>query len=270
MIPQNLHTHTLWDDGSNGAEQMIRAAMAAGLSSIGLSAHCPMPFENDWECPRERLPAYMEQVYALREKYAGQIAVYMGIEWDAMAADADLTPFDYVIGSVHELPVDGHRSVDCDPETTMRYLSECFGGDADAAAEMFFAQYGAVAERAEVDIVGHFDLLTKYDEQYGFFRPDSPRYKKAALAAMEKLVAADKIFEVNTGAIGRGWRTTPYPSQPLLACLREMGGRVTISSDAHSTQGIVCAFDRAQELVRRCGFTEIWILDGKRFVHHEL
>ena len=266
MITQNLHTHTTWDDGKNTSEEMILAAVGAGLTSLGLSAHCPMAFDNDWECPADRLPAYIAEVRALARKYADTITVWMGLEWDAMAKDVDLSPFDYVIGSVHELPVDGHRSVDWAVEKTAAYLSECFGGDADAAAELFFAQYEKVAANERAQIVGHFDLITKFDEIGHFYDPSSPRYRAAAEKAMRLLDQADKIFEVNTGAIGRGCRTTPYPSAELLLRLHELGGRVTVSSDAHSADGIACAFDRAERLVRDCGFTEIWVFDGERFV----
>ena len=152
--------HSTWDDGKSTVEEMILASRDAGLASVGVSVHCPMPFENDWECPVERLPDYRAEVRALADKYAGSIRVYLGIEWDVSAAALDLSPYDYVIGSVHELPVDGHRSVDANAETTARFLAECFGGDADAAAEMYFAEMDKVAARPEVGIVGHFDLLT--------------------------------------------------------------------------------------------------------------
>lgn len=266
MIPQNLHMHSTWDDGKSTVEEMILASRDAGLASVGVSVHCPMPFENDWECPVERLPDYRAEVRALADKYAGSIKVYLGIEWDVSAAALDLSPYDYVIGSVHELPVDGHRSVDANAETTARFLAECFGGDADAAAEMYFAEMDKVAARPEVGIVGHFDLLTKFDEQRGFFNENSPRYRRAAERAMEKLVAAGKIFEVNTGAISRGYRTTPYPSAQWLRLLREMGGRVTVSADAHHKSGVTCAFDLAERMVREAGFTEIWVLEGKKSV----
>lgn len=270
MITQNLHAHTTWDDGKDSAEAMILAAIGAGLTSIGLSAHCPLPFDNDWECPADRLPAYIAEVRALARKYAGKIDVYMGLEWDAMAEGIDLTPFDYVIGSVHELPVDGHRSVDWAAEKTAAYLRDCFGGDADAAAEMFYAQYGKVAANPQVQIVGHFDLITKFDEIGHFFDPQSPRYRAAAAAAMEALVRAGKIFEINTGAIGRGYRTSPYPSAELLSRLHALGGRVTISSDAHSVSGVACAFDQAQRLAKDAGFAQIWVFDGKEFVPERL
>lgn len=266
MITQNLHMHSTWDDGKSTVEEMILASRDAGLTSVGVSVHCPMPFANDWECPKERLPEYIAEVRRMKEKYAGVIDVYLGIEWDATAEDIDLSPYDYVIGSVHQLPLPSFPSVDWCAEATEKFLLEHFAGDADAAAEMYFAEYDKIAAQPRAQIVGHFDLLTKFDEPKPFFDPSSARYQKAAHAAMEKLVKAGKIFEVNTGAISRGYRTTPYPSRELLVQLREIGGKVTVSADAHHTGGVACAFDRAERLIKDCGFTEIWVLEGKAFV----
>ena len=260
--------HSTWDDGQCSIEEMILASKAAGLKSVGFSVHCPMPFENTWECPLEKLPDYIAEVQALKAKYAGAIDVYLGIEWDTTAQDLDLSLYDYVIGSVHEIPVPGGgtRSADANLETTRAYIRDCFGGDADAAAESYFAELAKVAQKPEVDIIGHFDLLTKFDEPVPFFDENSPRYQRAARAAMEKLVKAGKIFEVNTGAISRGYRTTPYPSAQWLKLLHEMGGKVTVSADAHHTLGVTCAFDLAEQMVKEAGFEEIWVLEGREFV----
>lgn len=268
MISQNLHMHSTWDDGSCSVEEMILASKAAGLASVGLSVHCPMPFENSWECPKERIPDYIAEVRALQAKYAGVIDVYLGVEWDATAQDLDLSPYDYVIGSVHEIPVPGGgtRSADANPQTTQAYIRDCFDGDADAAAEAYFGELDKVAQKKEAAIVGHFDLLTKFDETHHFFDENSTRYRAAARKAMESLVKAGKIFEVNTGAISRGYRTMPYPSAQWLKLLHEMGSRVTVSADAHHTSGVTCAFDLAEQMIRDAGFTEIWILRGSEFV----
>jgi len=260
--------HSTWDDGKCSVEEMILASKAAGLTSVGFSVHGPMPFENSWECPAKKLPDYIAEVRALSGKYAGQIDVYCGIEWDTTAAGLDLSAFDYVIGSVHEVPVPGGGtcSADASAETTEAYIRECFGGDADAAAEAYFAELMKAAERPEVDIVGHFDLITKFDEPKPFFNAQSPRYQAAARVAMEALVKAGKIFEVNTGAISRGYRTAPYPSMALLAQLKDMGGRVTVSADAHHVSGVACAFDKAEKMIKEAGFREIWILQNEKFV----
>jgi len=266
MITQNLHMHSTWDDGKNSIEEMILASKAAGLTSVGVSLHGPMPFETSWGCPAEKVPAYIAEVRALQQKYAGEIDVYLGIEWDVTAEDIDLKPYDYVIGSVHHVPAEGFPGVDSNPETTEKYIRELYAGDADAAAEAYFGELEKVAARPEVGIVGHLDLITKFDEIGHFFNPKSPRYRKAALAAMEKLIAAGKIFEVNAGAPSRGYRTTPYPSKELLAKLHEMGAKVTVSADAHHVSGVTCAFDVAEKMVKDAGFEEIWVLQGKKFV----
>ena len=268
MISQNLHMHSTWDDGKCAIEEMILASKAAGLASVGFSVHGPMPFENSWECPKEKLPDYIAEVRAMKAKYAGAIDVYLGIEWDATMPEMDLSPYDNVIGSVHEIPdpMGGTRSGDADTETTAKFLSVSYGGDADAAAEAFFAEYDKVADKPEAAIVGHFDLLTKFDETHYFFDENSPRYRAAAERAMKKLVSAGKIFEVNTGAISRGYRTSPYPSMQWLKLLRSLGGRVTVSADAHHTSGVTCAFDLAEKMVKDAGFEEIWILQDDKFV----
>ena len=264
MICQNLHTHTTWDDGKNTAREMIEAALAAGMTAVGISVHSPTEPEDGWSLPAEKLPDYRWEMAALAREYAGRIRVYCGVEWDVTSSIA-LAPFDYVIGSVHYLPIEGHPTVDDSEAVTERFLSEVFHGDADAAAAMYFGELERVAREPEVDIVGHFDLLTKFDERRHFFNPDSPAYRRSAEQAMEALVAAGKIFEVNTGAISRGYRKAPYPSRALLTRLCQMGGHVTVSADAHAASGIACAFDEAEALLRACGFREIYALGESGF-----
>mgnify|MGYP001183478611 CR=1 FL=1 len=266
MITQNLHTHSVRDDGRNKLEDMVRAAISAGLTSVGFSGHSPLPFPNDWTIPAEYLADYRAEVQRLKKAYAGQIDVYCGLEWDLLS-EMPSAEYDYIIGSIHHIPIAGSViNVDHSPEATWRYLGEQFGGNADAAAKMYFAQYAVLAAIEKVDIIGHFDLITKFDEQYHFFLTDSPVYRSAAMEALETLVKADKIFEINTGAISRGCRTTPYPSRELIEAVHMLGGRITISSDAHSADAIVCAFDQAERLALDCGFREIWEFDGKTFV----
>ena len=270
MILQNLHTHSVWDDGRDTLEDMVRAAIATGLTSVGFSGHGPLPFPNGWAIPQERLAGYRAEVLRLKKAYAGQIDVYCGLEWDLLCAPPP-EEFDYIIGSIHHIPMaDSIVNVDCSPEETKRYLKTYFGGDPDAAAQAYFAQYAALAAVEAVDIVGHFDLITKFDEQCGFFNADSPAYRAAAAGALKTLVDADKIFEINTGAISRGFRTTPYPSAELLRIIRSLGGRVTITSDAHSTSGVACSFHEAEQLARDCGFRELWRLDEAKFVADRL
>ena len=178
-----------------------------------------------------------------------------------------LDGYDYVIGSIHFVQA-GERSscVDNTPQMTKEYIRDLFDGSADAAAEAYFAQYASLAKAAKVDIVGHFDLLTKFDETDQFYNADSPRFRAAALGAMDALVAADKIFEINTGAIARGYRKTPYPSRALLLELARRKAKITVSADAHAASDVAFGFAEAEALAINCGFTEVWQFDGRGFV----
>jgi len=187
MFRQNLHAHSTYDDGKSTLREMIETSMAAGLTSVGISVHSPLPYENEWGVRGEKLDAYLDEMRALRQEYAGRIEVFTGIEWDIMTV-TDLSRFDYAIGSVHHLPLDTPPlCVDTSAQVTLDLLERHFGGDADAMAEAYFAQYDAVAAQPYAKIVGHVDLLTKYDEQReAIFNPLSPRYQKAAFAAQSR------------------------------------------------------------------------------------
>ena len=265
MIRQNLHTHTVFDDGKNTPMEMARAALDAGLSSLGFSGHSTLPWVNDWTLAPECVPDYLAAVEDTKRTFAGRLTVYSGLEWDA-ASEQDISGFDYIIGSVHHVFTGGTPlSVDESPEATRAAIGRCYAGDASALAGAYYASVRALAALPFVDIVGHFDLITKFDEKHGFFDETAPRYRNAAMDALEALVRADKLFEVNTGAISRGWRTTPYPSVFLLRELKSRGARVLVSSDAHSTDGIAVAFSETEAMLRDLGFRERWELTDRGF-----
>ena len=303
MTFQNLHAHTLYDDGRDTPRAMIEAAMAAGMPSMGISLHSPLPFPNGWAAKPESVAAFYQEMRALRGEYADYIDVYAGLEWDSLSgvemlpgdggtsgnrtlpddgaklAPAEQPPCDcegvslpeidcdYVIGSVHYMVLGGVRcAIDKSADATRAWLRDVFDGNADEAARRYFAQVGSLADVVRVNIVGHFDLLTKFDEQERFFDASRPAYRAAALAAMERLCAAGKIFEINTGAISRGYRTTPYPSRELLSELARMDGRVTVSADAHRAQDIAFGLEDAAALAKACGFRELWVLQKNEFV----
>ena len=264
MIKQNLHCHTTFDDGTNTPEEMVLAAIEHQLSSLGISLHAPMEGEY-WCAPKENVEPFKAEMRRLKKKYMGKIALYTGLEYD-LAAERNFDGYEYIIGSGHVL--DGHYYIDSTRDRAIE-LIEHLGGP-EKAAEAFFDNYAQIADMPEIGIVGHFDLLTKYNEQGALYDTESSRYRDAAFAAMDKLSAAGKIFEINTGAISRGYRTTPYLSTELLRHLRSINGRITVSSDAHSAADICCKFDMAERLASSCGFDEIWYFTGSRFAAEKL
>ena len=260
MVRQNLHCHTTFDDGRDTAEAMVFAAKEAGLSSVGISLHCPIRGEESWCCPDRDEAAFIDEMHRLRALYAGQIEVWCGLAYDVDAVRRSVPPYDYIIGSCHML---GGMPIDYNPDKAAELIA--FHGGADTAAQLYYERVSSLAAFPEVSIVGHFDLVTKYNERAALYDVDSPAYRDAAFAAMETLSRAEKIFEINSGAISRGWRTTPYPSEELLQHLHSLGGRICLSSDAHSAAAMTCCFDQCEALAKRCGFTELWQFSGSGF-----
>ncbi len=268
-FPQNLHTHTVFSDGKNTPEEMVRGAIRAGCASLGLSDHSPMPPAADpdeWSMRPDRILAFREEALHLREAYAGKLELFLGLE-----QDIDSSPpqgeWDYLIGSVHGIWADGrYLAADESADRFDRSVREQFGGDYLAFAQAYYRRMAAVARETGCDIVGHFDLITKSNEGGRRFDEDDPRYRSAALEALEALLERDLIFEINTGAISRCYRTTPYPAPFLLDAIRQKGGRICITSDSHQSDTITCAFSQAAALAESHGFRETWVLtkDGFR------
>ena len=246
----DLHMHTVFSDGRDTPEEMVREAIRKGLETVGISDHstgdpCGMTHEDR--------AAYKAEIARLKEKYAGQIRVLCGLERDFLTDD--FTEYDYTIGSVHWLPMpDGHRvSIDWTAEKLREGAEKYFGGDMYALAETYYAAEARVVEVTKCDIIGHFDLVTKFIEQDPAFDLHHPRYVKAWQAAADRLLETGKPFEVNTGAMSRGYRTSPYPSEEIRQYLLARGGRLLLSSDAHAKENIAFGFELSGS-----GWMECW------------
>ena len=77
---------------------------------------------------------------------------------------------------------------------------------------------------------------------------------------MRELNKAHIPFEINTGAMSRGFRKEPYPSALLLRELNQMGGTIMINSDSHRTDTIGWQFETAARLAADCGFDGYYAL----------
>ena len=256
MKLSSYHVHTTFCDGKNTAEEMILAAIDAGCSEIGFSGHSHLPDEN-WAMSEQGTKEYFDTLTLLREKYKDKIRVYIGIEQDYYSS-APTLPFDYIIGSVHSVKVgEKYYYVDESASATERAIVEGFGGDPYAYCEAYYKNVGELYEKTRCDIIGHFDLVTKFIEQSPIFSESHPRYIAARDAALEKLLASPAIFEINTGAISRGYRTTPYPSTEVIDKIAAAGKPFVINSDSHSAETVSFMLDEIASELDKEGYRYI-------------
>ena len=243
MIYSNYHTHTTFCDGKDTPEQLIERALELGCPEIGFSGHSYTPFDESWCMSHEETQAYRECITRLKEKYRGRIKILLGIEQD-LWSEEPTDGYDYVIGGVHYVRHGEHfLPTDESAELTRRIVDEYYSGDALAFCEEYYENAALLYERTRCDIIAHLDIITKFNEQDRIIDTSHPRYVRAAEKALDILCRTPARFEINTGAISRGYRSTAYPSPELIDGIKARGGRLILSSDCHARENLLYLFD---------------------------
>lgn len=238
----DLHVHTTYSDGRSTPEEMVQAAIAKDMTTLGFSDHSYTHFDTAYCIPKEKIPAYRAEIEALKAQYAGQLEILCGIEQDFYSEEST-EGYDYVIGSVHYVKAgEKYLPVDESRQALLRAVQEAFSGDFYALAEAYYQTVALVAETLRPTFIGHFDLISKFNEDGKLFDETHPRYIAAWQAAADKLLEANIPFEINTGAVSRGYRTAPYPAAPIREYLANRGARFLWSSDSHRADTLCFGF----------------------------
>lgn len=263
----NYHTHTTFCDGKNTPEEIVLYALDKGFKSIGFSGHGYTPF--DLRYCMKNTGGYIKEVTALKEKYKGKIQIYCGVEEDAFAP-VDRQNFDYIIGSSHYFCADGV----CHPIDSgfdwFRKCLELFQFDVLKMAEVYYSCFVDYISERKPDIVGHFDLITKFDEMDEMRFLNNEAYIKIAEKYMCFAAQNDVIFEVNTGAIARGYRKAPYPAENLLYILKKHDAKLVLASDSHNLNNLDFYFKETKQMLKSIGFQHLYELDAGVFVKRSI
>lgn len=279
----NYHTHTVFCDGSDTAENVILEALKKGFSHLGFSGHMDPGVSMDFG-------AYDTEIRRLQDKYSNQIEILRGTELDNVITPDAAPGVEYRIGSTHFVPVpdsilwsravgiedirengkNGDQIIGVDGSVSALYegCRKYYGGDFYSLSKAYFRFESMAAERMKPAFIGHFDLISRFNElpaeEGGHFLDEtSPEYLAPALDAMEKLIPYHLPFEINLGALNRGRRSVPYPRPELLSALHDMGGEILISSDAHQKELLDGAFPDGIRFAKKAGFDHVNILTRK-------
>ena len=263
MFLSNLHCHTQFSDGKDTMEDMVLTAIEKGFVSLGISDHGTLPYEDSSTIKESALPAYRAEFVRLRSKYAAQIQLYLGLEWDSHAPLFDRTGLDYTIGSVHNMRDEAGQVhvLDWKPELFEEAI-RCVGhGDVQVLIWQYFLQLIQMLKQHKPDILGHLDIIEKLNDDSRYFSAQAGWYRDLCAATADAIAKTGCIVEVNTALNKR--RPGFFPSQEILALLYKRGVPVTISSDAHEAGHLDYYFVQAQEMLKDVGYRQVKILrDG--------
>lgn len=266
----NIHTHTVYCDGKNTPEEMIERAEQLGFVSLGFSGHASQNLNHFYGLRDEQ--AYIAKIRELQAKN-DRIRIHLGVELD-QCAHCDREKYDYVMMGLHYFirdglvyPLDGLRS------RIQAGIDNLFYGNSTDAAKAYFRNVAEQCERLKPDVMAHYDVIAKNNEDGTLFDIEDPAYQKASIEPLEVFKAQGVLLEVNTGAMARGYRTTPYPYPCVMKRWQEMGGKVILGSDCHNRDFLNHGFDMAVEYIRAMGFKTITRLGGfgeERFVEDKI
>ena len=270
MILSNIHTHTVYCDGKNTPEEMILSAIDKGFSSLGFSGHAYTPHDDTYCMTPDDTLKYIDEINFLKGKYKDKIKIYLGCECD-LYSEIDRPQYDYIIGSVHyvKAPDNSLHSVDHAEDIMVTTVDKYFNSDFYSYIKSYYEEVANLG-KIKPDILGHFDLVIKFNEGNKYFDENSKVYLDLAFDAMDALLPHCNLFEVNTGAISRGYKTTPYPDAPILKRLLEKGGRIILTSDCHNKDYLDCNYKESANLLKEIGFKSTYVLLDGKFVEQPL
>ena len=267
------HSGEFCDHASSSLQEIVEAAIDRGFTHYGLSEHCPRYRERDLYPGEEKLgveglirafDGYVTRALELRDDYARHIELLVGFEteklppesWlEAMLLLKNAHPFDYVVGSVHD--IDG-RWIDYSPQETRR-LAEDLGGK-EALQLAYFRSVTDMVEQLRPEIVAHLDLVRKF-EPAGFSFSD--RVMKDVERLLEAIRAHDGVIDVNCAAFRNAYGPV-YPLPQILSRAREMGIPVTFGDDSHGVNTVGAGLEQSRQAICAAGYTQISYLTRDR------
>ena len=232
MIQADMHMHTWFSTDSEACPRdMADEAVRKGLKTICFTDHFD---KDDLEWGEEGIfdvDAYFVEMQKLQEEYAGKLNIRIGIELGLRTYLKDyyeeLTkkyPFDFVIGSVHNVPYKK------DAEGNILYT--------DPAAEKLFT------DRTDKEA---YRLMMETTLE-------NVRTSDCFQTLGHLLIEKEKGLEVNSAGLKYGLPFA-HPHPDVLKHYRELGGEIiTIGADAHKPEHIAYDFAKAEEILKSCGF----------------
>jgi histidinol-phosphatase (PHP family) len=235
------HNHSRWSDGKATIAEIIAAAKTMGIDELGISDHWvlhPRKEVKAWAMPADELPAYVEEILQLKRDSAKTPAspvIRLGLEVDwfpghaaPLREELQKHPFDYLIGSCHEVDVPdvGEFMIDMSPHTWEKIPQHL----RNEIHRTYWVHMKSMAESGLFDIVAHIDLPKKF----GFL----------------------PTIDLNTS----GWHKPCMDAYPSAELVREIQRRkipMTINADAHQPEHLLRDFDLAAQRLAEAGYTHI-------------
>lgn len=276
MLLSNFHSHSTFCDGRSHPEDYIRFALSNGFRAFGFSSHAPLPFRTSWNMHQENMSEYLSEIDRLKEKYAGRIEIYTGLEIDYLDESFHAgipyfqqLPLDYRISSIHYIPqsdrlvenemvcIDGsfnklEESIEINYQNNIRKF-----------VKDFFKASMKMLDIGGFDIVGHADKVYMNTQRYESFSVSAPWYLDLVKDYFYQIADKGYIIEINTKNFDRKQQT--FPHIQLFPLLKDFNIPIQVNSDCHFPHLVNSGRNEVIKLLKEAGFKSTRELVGGKW-----
>jgi histidinol-phosphatase (PHP family) len=242
----DYHMHTTFSDGKESYLSYLEVAKKKDLAEIGFSDHITL-VPVDWSVKEIDFPVLRENLKNLCDNFSEDVQVRFGLEIDYFPGKEEeirqiisYFPVDYVIGSIHFID---DWNYDSDQSLYGKWPN-------NELYRMYFSLIQQAAKSGLFDIIGHFDLIKKFQCW--------PESEQSALyeETLKIIKEANVVIELNTSGLDRPCKEF-FPNREILSMACKLGVQVTLGSDAHQPDQVARHFDSAIALLKDVGYSKI-------------
>ncbi len=257
MLSSNYHTHSKFCDGCTEPELVVIKAIELEYKELGFSSHAP--YKND-ECSIMKIDIvenYFSEINRLKNKYKSDIQILTGLEIDHISGHENYDWFnspelDYTLGSVHFVynKTLGHFiSIDEKPEKFIKEIENIYDGNVQNLIHDYYHTIREMVLKYAPDILGHMDIIKKFNQKLHFFDEDTTWYKDEIIETLDAIKTSGTIVEINTRGYYRGWTREFYPSNWIIEKCVDLKIPMIINVDAHHPNHLKEGFDCISKVI---------------------
>jgi histidinol-phosphatase (PHP family) len=263
------HSGQFCSHAADSLEDVVQAYISKGFSWLGITEHTP-PVTEKFLYPEERevgfspellwkrFGLYIEEGRRLQRKYKDDITLYIAMEIETYSGYRDLVPRllrefspDYMVGSVHFVD-----DIGFDYSQEFYQKAAVAVGGVEALYCRYFDQQYEMLQIFKPAVVGHFDLIRIFDDEYRK-RLLRPEIVKRIVRNLSFIKEHELILDFNLRSLLKGG-SEPYVSETILKRAHELGISVVPGDDSHGCSSVGTHIDEGVAILQRQGFSTDW------------
>lgn len=263
------HSGQFCQHATDTLETIIEKYIELGFSWVGITEHTPAISE-DLLDPGQRqqgitpqslmqqFEEYFPECRRLRQEHGQQIEIFAAMEIETYSGYLEFVPMlitrfqpDYIVGSIHFVD---DIIIDYSKELYM-VAAKAAGSVTDLYVRYFDQQYEMI-EKLNPAVVGHFDLVRIFDQDYQK-RLQLPVIQQRIERNLALIKERELIMDLNLRALLKGAKE-PYISRPILERAFELGIAVVPGDDSHGLSSVGAHVEDGIALLKEVGFSTTW------------